>query len=181
MAAALEVSVADLIPDVDEMIELGDGSAMSTRAIRALLSGSWAGFPHNPADFDYPGDTQETETLERAGAERDRQRALIQPILAMSDLDPWSASVHRVFLPPTDAEIHAARRLEVEPVQIRAASLARWKKDFTEERDARISDAETLGQRSLQARRGLATRDMISELGILLRKAYADERPADER
>jgi transcriptional regulator with XRE-family HTH domain len=168
MAVALEVSVADLIPDVDELVELGDGAAMSVRAIRALLSGNWDAFPHDPADFDYPGDAQEAEALDRAGAERDRQRALIKPILDKLALDPWSPEVHRVFLPATDAETHAARRLKIKPVQLKAASLV-WGKDFTDERDARIADAEKLGQRSLQARRGLATREMISELRALLR------------
>jgi transcriptional regulator with XRE-family HTH domain len=180
MAAALEVSVADLIPDVDEPIMLGDGAAMSARAVRALLSGDWDGFPRNPRDFEYPGEEAEVEAIERAGAERDRLRVLIRPILDNAALDPWSDDVHRVFLPATDAEAHASRRLNVKPVQVKAASLALWGTDFDAERDARIGNADELGQRSLQARRGLAARDMIAELRAFLRQAYADAWPEDD-
>ena len=54
--AALEVSVADLIPDVDEPVDLGAGATMSAAAVRALLSGRWEDFPRNPDDFAFPGE-----------------------------------------------------------------------------------------------------------------------------
>jgi transcriptional regulator with XRE-family HTH domain len=163
--AALEVSVADLIPDVDEPVDLGAGATMSAAAVRALLSGRWEDFPRNPDDFAFPGETWLEGVLQQAGAVRDRQRALIQPILDRSDLDPWSEDVHRVFLPPTDAEAHAARRLEVEPVQVKAAALALWHRGFEAERDARMGEAgDAPSARTLAARRGHATRAMLAEL-----------------
>jgi transcriptional regulator with XRE-family HTH domain len=163
--AALEVSVADLIPDVDEPIDLGAGATMSAAAVRALLSGKWEDFPHDPADFAYPGETWLEEVLRHAGAERDRQRALIQPILDRSALDPWSAEVNRVFAQPaTEAEVHAAKRLRIEPVQLKAAALALWGRDFETERDARSGAADDALARTLAARRGHATRAMLAEL-----------------
>jgi transcriptional regulator with XRE-family HTH domain len=173
MCAALEISAADLVPDdLDELIELGDGAAMSAPAIRALLSGDWSKFPHDPADFRYPGGEREGAAFERAGAERDRQRALIKPILDWAGLDPWSEQVLRVFLPPSDAEAHAARRMKVEPVQVKAASLAKWDQDFESERDSRVGDTDELEPRSRQARRGLVTREMLRDLRVFLNEVY---------
>lgn len=169
-AAALEVAVADLIPATDELIDLGTGATMSARAVRALLAGDFGAFPRSPDDFSFPGDSAMEDALARAGAERDRQRALIQPILNLSSLDPWSAEVHRVFLAPTEAESRAAARLRVEPVQVRAAALVLWSRDFEEERDGRAGTADD--PKVLQAQRGHATRAMLADLGELLSAAY---------
>jgi hypothetical protein len=170
MCAALDISVADLVPDVAQFIDLGDGAAMSPAAVRALLSGRK--LPRGEADFSYPGEATDDEAIRRAGAERDRQRALIKPMLDWASLDQWSDEVHRVFLAPSDAEKHAARRLKIEPVQVKAASLALWRKDFEAERDSRVGDTSQIEPRSRQARRGLVTREMLGSMRTFLDDVY---------
>jgi transcriptional regulator with XRE-family HTH domain len=168
-ARTLGVPVASLIPDTDELIDLGAGAAMSASAVRAALA-DMSMFPRAPGDFSFPGDSATEDALARAGAERDRRRALIQPILDRSSLDPWSAEMHRVFLPPTEAESRAAVRLRVEAVQVRAAALVLWSRDFELERDSRAGTADD--PKVLQAQRGHATRAMLAELRELLTAAY---------
>jgi transcriptional regulator with XRE-family HTH domain len=176
MAAALHVTVDQLIPGGDdERVELGEGAVVSPRWIREMLTGELYRHKGRPAaqmpPAQFPVQEVLSRALRRAGAERDRQRALIQPILDRLGLDQWSEEVHRVFLPPTDAEVHAARRLKVEPVQVKAASL-RWEQDFEAERDSRVGGVDELEPRSRQARRGLVTRDMLAELRVFLNEAY---------
>ena len=67
---------------------------------------------------------------------------------------------------------HAARRLGVEPAQVRLAARVLWRRDFSEERDARAGEASGLSPRTLQARRGHAARAMLAELGTFLRDTY---------
>jgi transcriptional regulator with XRE-family HTH domain len=179
MAEALHLTVDQLIPGGDdERVELGEGAVVSPRWIREMLTGELydkrrPATEMPPAQF--PVQEVISQALRRAGAERDRQRALIQPIVDGSGLDQWSAEVHQVFLPPTDVEAHAGRRLNVEPVQVKAASLRLWQQNFEAERDSRVGGVEELEPRSRQARRGLVTREMLTELRAFLDEAYAGQ------
>jgi transcriptional regulator with XRE-family HTH domain len=175
--AALEVSLADLVLDVDEPIDLGTGATMTAAAVKALLSGDWAAFPRRPEDFAFPGEAAMEDEIARAGAERDRQRDLLQPLIDISPRQLPPDEMHRVFLPPTDAEAHAAGRLEVEPVQLRYASRALWGRDFEEERDARAGGAEDVPSKTLQARRGHASRAMLAALKAFLGSAQTPAQP----
>jgi transcriptional regulator with XRE-family HTH domain len=179
ICAALGVTLEQLLPGTDEHVELGNGAVMTPPAIRMLLAGDYAenvrqqldGIPYE----HFPGEVAAAQDLAGSWAERDRQRVLIQPILSRTTLDPYSATVHRVFLPPADAEANAARRLKVEPVQLKVASLVLWGRDFTEERDERAGDPGDAAPDTVQALRGHATRAMLAELGAFLDKAYADQ------
>ena len=174
--AALEVSVADLIPDVDEPIDLGAGATMSAAAVRALLSGDWENFPHNPEDFAIPGEEWLEDILRSAGSERDRQKALVEPLMDRSPRELSPEELHRVFVPPTEAEAHAAARLDAEPAQLKFAALALWGRSFEEERDARAGGDADLQPRTLAARRGHATRVMLGELRAFLTGAEGKQR-----
>jgi 8-oxo-dGTP diphosphatase len=175
--AALEVSIADLVPDVDEPVDLGAGATMTSAAVRALLSGNFAAFPRRPEDFAFPGEAALEDEVARAGAERDRQRSLLQPLVDAAPRQLSPAEMNRVFLPPTDAESHAAGRLNVEPVQLRFAARVLWARDFEEERDARAGDAAGVPPKTLQARRGHASRSMLAELKSCLDQAKGARQP----
>jgi hypothetical protein len=73
---------------------------------------------------------------------------------------------------PDDADRHAARRLGIEPAQVRLAARVLWRRDFAQERDARVGEVSGLAQRTLQARRGHAARAMLAELSTFLRDTY---------
>jgi hypothetical protein len=63
------------------------------------------------------------------------------------------------------AERKAARALGTLAGPIGPASYLLWGRSLTQERDARLSDGETRGSsRSMQARRGHVTRQLIIEL-----------------
>jgi len=70
---------------------------------------------------------------------------------------------------PTDAESRAAKQLGTSPAEIRHAALTLWSRAFDEERDSRIAGVAVMGQRSRQARRGLAARQMLAEVADYLR------------
>jgi len=179
--AALEVSLADLIPDTDEPVDLGQGATRSAKAVRALLSGDFARFPRDPAEFTFPGESTLDEVIARAGAERDRLRRLVQPIVDRSLRSLTAEVQHRAFIQPTDADRHAASKLGVEPAQVRMAALAVWGLDFDAERDRRaeVGAAEPAADlRSLSARRGHVARTMTAELRTYLDTVYGAGEPA---
>jgi integrase len=64
----------------------------------------------------------------------------------------------------SDAERHAARKLGVDPAKVRRAAIGLWRRDFDAERDARAGGMEGLTLRSRQARRGIASRQMLAEI-----------------
>jgi transcriptional regulator with XRE-family HTH domain len=72
-------------------------------------------------------------------------------------------------LPPgrdfTDAERHAARRLGVSAAEVRQAAGTLWGRGFDVERDVRSEAGGGGDARSRQAKRGLAARKMLTELG----------------
>jgi transcriptional regulator with XRE-family HTH domain len=65
---------------------------------------------------------------------------------------------------PSDTDRHAARRLGLTAAEVARAARALWGRDFAAERDARLGGVSGLPPRSLQARRGLVSREMLAEL-----------------
>jgi hypothetical protein len=64
---------------------------------------------------------------------------------------------------------YVARRLGVEIAQVKLSARVLWEhRGFDDERDSRISDVDELEPRSRQARRGLVTRSMLTELRAFL-------------
>ena len=172
---ALGVSFADLVPDVEDRVDLGSGATMKASAIRAILSGK------NPGDIEVgdeivtPGDKWLAEAVTRSLAERERVEPLLRPIWERSRRRIMREDTRRVFVPPTETEQRAAERLGVEPVQLKAAARVRWNRDFEDERDARVGDASDVAPQTLQARRGHATRAMLAELAEFLGGAGISE------
>lgn len=183
MCAALEVTLADLIRAADEggaeLVELGDGSVFSTAVVLGWL---YEGFDelgqlsvHDPRGTQrYPFSDRAREFMREAVAERERLEPVLSPIVA------WGVQHERrlthtehdeAYGSPSDAERHAARRLDVEPAQVRLAAMMLWGKGFDQERDARVGDVAALEPRSRQARRGLVTRDMLAEMERMLKEA----------
>jgi transcriptional regulator with XRE-family HTH domain len=186
MASALEVTVEQLIPGGDdERVELGDGTTVSPRWIREMLTGELHREPSRPlAKMPYaqfPVHKVMAETMHRLRAEKDRVEALVGPILKWAELhnvtltsEDWDA----IFETPSDTERHAAQRLGIEVTQLKLAVrviAARglwgyWK--FDDERDRRVGKLGELEPRSRQAHRGLVTRQMLTELWTFLDEAY---------
>lgn len=188
MARALEVTLDELIPGDDERVDMGDGAVMTPRGIRELLKGGFAQFDDMPADMapyeEFPEDVMVTDLYQRSVSERERLDSLLQPITKWSD-DHGFQLLHgdyrASFGAPEDAERHAARRLGVEPAQVKLAARVLWDhRDFGRERDARVGDAASLSARSLQARRGLVTRDMLAEMAEFLDEVYGPGRGQPE-
>jgi len=71
-----------------------------------------------------------------------------------------------------EAEQKAARRLGVEPLDLSIASFKRWHRSLTEERDARVDEQSDKSStlRTIQARRGHITRQLLDELQPRLKK-----------
>lgn len=114
------------------------------------------------------------ERVKQAKAEHERVTRLLWPLVEWAvryGIRLTSGEMDTAYRSPSDAERHAARRLGVEPAQVRLASYLLWKQDFDLERDARIGDVGELEPRSRQARRGLVTREMLAEMEKMLKEA----------
>ena len=66
--------------------------------------------------------------------------------------------------PPPEADVKAARALDVGVPELQQAALVLWKRSLAEERDARLGDVEGVPARTVQARRGHLTRQLLGEL-----------------
>ena len=178
IAAALEVTLGDLVLDSEETVELGEGARMSPRAVRALLCREADPDPFdNPrAEMSFPGDAEMAQRAASRSPEAERQMKLLRPI-ADRARPPLMSSDYYAALSrtPDDADRHAARRLGIEPAQVRLAARVLWRRDFAEERDGRVGEVSGLSPRTLQARRGHAARAMLAELGTFLRETYPVE------
>jgi transcriptional regulator with XRE-family HTH domain len=174
MARALDVGVDQLIPGGDnERVVLGDDAKVSPRWIREMLTGEFfrdldrrpaTDMPHE----HFPIDDVLAEMRKRARAEEEREEPFVT---AIADWDErhgdklMGTDLLAMHERPSDAERHAARRLGVEPPELKVASRALWdRRDFDDERDRRVGDVDQLEPRSRQARRGLVTREMLAEL-----------------
>ncbi len=181
ICAALEVSLERLLPDTNEPIQLGDGAAMTPGAIRAVLDGTVDKVPEDSDSIQmhFPGDAVVADALKRAQPEHDRIQKLLAPIRYYAE-DLTHGDVRMAYYPPTDAERHAARRLNVDPVVVKVAARALWgHRTYVEERDRRVGDVQRLSPRSLQAQRGLVTRTMLAELRAYIAAAEAAWRGAE--
>lgn len=181
MARALGVTLDKLLPGGDdERVELGDDAVASPRWIREMLSDGF--FDQRVEEMPYerfPLHRIWAEIHRLAEAEEERDAPLIGAI------SEW-AEGHNVTLMgedllasherPSDAERHAAQRLGVEISPLKLASRALWDhRNFDEERDRRVGNVDELEPRSRQARRGLVTREMLSELRALFDEIKADQ------
>jgi 8-oxo-dGTP diphosphatase len=177
MCAALGVGLDELLPDSDKLIELGDGARMTSAAVRSVLAGS-AG---EDTEASFPGADSVIDAIARARPESRRVEALLAPITRYAGWRLPDADLQAAFLTPSDTERHAARRLEVHPAQVKLAARALWRRDFADERDSRVGDAEQIEPRSRQARRGLVTRTMLGELDEYIAASEAAYLPTPER
>ena len=184
MCAALDVGLDELLPGDEEPVELADGTVLTPRAIRAVLAGeaSVTRTPPGlrPRDMRWAAyvkfERQANREFSNWMKDRERRQALVEPIIEDANAD-WltGADEDLMFEAPTDAERHAARRLGVEPIQIKTIALTHWRKDFEAERDTRVGDTGELSPRSRQARRGLVTRQMLDEMRVILDRAYSGQ------
>lgn len=180
VAQALDVAVADLIPDAGEQVDVGDGASMPAAFVRALLSGNQA-LDDLPAD-DYPrppGDA--IDRAIEAAQVVDLTLSTVQRLAELAaELGPVSLAqrlaeraaeldtdiVARLFHgePPTEAEVRAASRLDIDAVLLKLAVRELWGHSFEAERDARARADSGDPPSAIQARRGHATRAMLAEL-----------------
>lgn len=183
MCAALNVTLADLVRAADEdganQVELGDGAVLSTRVILGFL---YEGFdeidelPHKDprATMRFPVSGKVEELISQAAAEQEHLRPALMSIVAWGvqhGVRLVADDYFGAFRAPSDAERHAARRLNLDPAQVRLAARALWRRDFDQERDSRIGNVAEMEPRSRQARRGLVTREMLAEIERMLREA----------
>lgn len=175
ICAALDVALEELLPDVDDWVELGDGAWMTPAAIRTVLDGSVDAAPHGSIteEMRFPGEDKVIESVLRAQPRRQQIEALIAPVKSYAS-GLTHEDVRMAFYTPSDAERHAARRLGLDPAVVKLASRALWEHhEFADERDRRVGDVDNLEPRSLQAQRGLVTRAMLGELGEYVAKAQS--------
>ncbi len=81
--------------------------------------------------------------------------------------------IRSAYVDYTEAAIKAARRLGVSLPQVDAASRELWGHTLGQERDRRVKRADGESPRTLQARRGHVTRELMSELSEHLRRGDA--------
>jgi hypothetical protein len=151
------------------MIDFGAEVRMTASAVKALLSGAQPG--DLPADdIVEPLTHEQAEAVDlyhwgmdqiREHAENDlAMQAEVRMLLGAAGAETvfW-----QMFRRPVEAEERAAERLGVPVPYVKAAARALWAHDLEAERDATAGDENAVAG-SLQARRGHATRAMLTEL-----------------
>jgi transcriptional regulator with XRE-family HTH domain len=179
IARALGTSVDKLFPGRDgERVELGDDAQVSPRWIREMLTGEFFTNLDRPAEEmpyeRFPLDDVMAEIMRLARAEEKRNAYAMEAIgrwAEQHDVKLMGADLFAAHERASDAERHAAQRLGVRIAPLKLASRALWNhKSFDQERDYRVGNADELPPRSRQARRGLVTREMFTELRILFQE-----------
>ena len=158
LCAAYRVSVAELAGTDPEPVELAAGARLPASAVRALLADGGETLRALPAAaLDVPATRPVTPGLPPP------PDALVDAARAFGVRGP--AEVGRALAAIGDAERNAARRLGVTPERLVLASVGRWGRPFTAERDARIAlrRASTEPDRHITLR-GLVTRELLAEL-----------------
>jgi transcriptional regulator with XRE-family HTH domain len=166
---AVDRSLAELVPaDAPEMIDFGADVHMKASAVKALLSGARPGdLPDDDITTPLPHEMADAVELYSRWLDEARRRmeddmatqAEVRLLLGPAGTDTvfW-----QTFRRPVEAEERAAERLGVPAPYVKAAAHALWSHDFEAERDARAGNDTAAGR--LQARRGHATRAMLTEL-----------------
>lgn len=178
---ALRVTFADLVPDVDERVDLGAGATMTVAEVRALLSADWEAVENLPLAeaHSVPGAAWVKRVVGPAVAELEaemkRLQLLLEPIAAASSRQLVAADEDRALTTPSEAEARGAVRLGVEPAQLKLASHVLWGRAFEEERNARAAMSGDVPAATMQARRGHVARAMLGELKIFLESAYSGD------
>ena len=163
---------------------------MSPRWIRATLTGAFYADMEKrlQAEGSYPLEELPYEQLpayafvgeesSHLWAEAQRLRALVAPILDWADrhdVERGQADWDAMFKGASDTERHAARRLGVEPAQVKLSARVLWDhREFDDERDRRVGDIVRCLNREAGGAPGLVTREMLAELRAFLDEAYAD-------
>jgi hypothetical protein len=123
------------------------------------------------SDFDVPWIREFTETLQRRPSPsegRPGTYAISGHVAEVWSFADWAAG---------DAETRAARRLGREPVEVARAARLLWGRSLADERERRLAEqlgGERVPARSMTARRGHITRELIEELRDYLSDDLAD-------
>jgi transcriptional regulator with XRE-family HTH domain len=189
MARALDVTLDQLIPGGDEeRVELGEDAVVSPRWIREMLTGAFYRGDRPVAELPYerfPPDDVTAAMRRRSPAAEERDAPFVEAVLELAeqnDIKIMARDLLAIYSRASDAERHAAERLEVPVLHLKLcarffAARGSWDyPDFDSERDRRIGNIDELEPRSRQARRGLVTREMLAEL-----RAFIDEVPARQK
>lgn len=158
LCAAYRVSAAELAGSDPEPVELTAGARLPATAVRAVLADGGEVLRALPADaLDVPA------TRPSVTGRPPPPDALVDAARRFGVSGPTEVS--RALAAIGDAERNAARKLGVTPERLVLASVGRWGKPFTAERDARIAlrKATTEPDRHITLR-GLVTRELLAEL-----------------
>jgi transcriptional regulator with XRE-family HTH domain len=152
-----------------EWVALTPGSRMRGVALARLLQGEPAW--QLASDFDVPWLRDFTETTERRPPASVEGRGTFEiggHVAEVWSVADWAAG---------DAETRAARRLGKEPMEVARAARLLWGRSLADERERRLIEqlgGERLPARSMTARRGHITRELIEELRDHLLDDLAD-------
>jgi transcriptional regulator with XRE-family HTH domain len=183
VALALGVTVADLIPDSSERVEIGTDATITPRMVRLLLSDDQEGIDNLPVDerehapgneidraLETAGETAEAYTLAgQASSLSSTSATFAPPALAATELRS-----------PTETESRVARRLGVAPAIVQTASHMLWHRTFEAERDSRVRAADDEPASAKARRRGHATRAMLAELQTSLDSELGTQQEEEE-
>ena len=166
------VDLAALIPD--EPIRLGPDVTITAAGLRALAHGQVEEVWRAEDLIDTPRHRRARDLTE---ADRFlRWRGSAPHLLELA----WpGATAHEVAAADADsereAEQDAARKLEVDALWLSVAAHRLWDRSLTDERDHRAHERAGVdaSPRSLQAHRGLVTRELLEELEPLLEEIKA--------
>jgi hypothetical protein len=157
LSRALEVPVASWYRGAGHAMLDKPGAAMATRgelkAVRALFQGK---APDDPIGKDDDESVSTGFVTEFVGADAKNQAASAM----------YSFRVDRPV--PSSAEVHAARRLGVDPLKLYQAAEGLWQHGLDEERERLLAEKREASAGSAPAYRGHVTRQLLGQLRAAL-------------
>ena len=162
LALALDVSLEELVPAAGKVALTSMAPAVPLATVRAVLAGADR---RKLKIGDIPLFTRAVQESIEQSVELLGVYGRIWPEATMED------AVRAEEAASGEAEMKAAKRLEVDPVLVSVAAFKTWGRSLTAERDARAGVGQDISRASLRAHRGQVTRQLVAELAEVVKEA----------
>ncbi len=161
--------LVDFMPPDGSYVALGKGAAVSARFLRSVARGETERVRVDDFPAVFKNMKFDFEPIVRM------EKFILAGWPELAEMKAEEAEYARPRDFRDDTVVNAARRLDVDPLDVSVGARLLWHRPFAEERDRRAIEAadHDAPPRTIQALRGHVTRELLAELEPEIRKAEA--------